>query len=496
MALNIPAEEIYKPVDSSVNTHFGGRLFSQAQDMALVETRQIVDLKLKNNQEAINGAFKSAIDALDAKPSGGVKSVAFDPADVTLKLGAAAPLKLTVTGKDNEPAAGTANITLPSAETVVTTAQSFTTLKSTVDTINGTEATEGSYKKYVKTKIDEVNNTIASKMSAVYNIKGSTTETDLKANKAGVKKGDVFNLTSEVTITGVKYPAGTNVVMLKEFAAGTAIELKDSTCDALSGIQAVAPKAVTIGGDVSALAVGGAAKTFNVGVTIDSTKTSENKSISIAKITAPTISNSLAFDGTSKLSLTSSFNGGTAFTAVANAVETSYTFGVNSEETNGLAKFKFGSAFATAPVAGGLVETGGAVRSVITSVKTANKGATSQTAFNALLNKFITPSAQFDSTKSVLEYTLTVDNSVFDAPATDPTSVPLTTTADGNHILGARLQDAPKDENTLVYVENKGDGKISVNFDNLSKKLESSITNGLTPLIARVTAIENLLALA
>lgn len=96
-----------------------------------------------------------------------------------------------------------------------------------IETINKagyiTNATEGLTNYYKKTETytkTEVNNKISASISGAYVPKGSLTSTELNALGAeGKVEGYVYNISTEFTYEGQKYPAGTNVVWVKDATA-------------------------------------------------------------------------------------------------------------------------------------------------------------------------------------------------------------------------------------------------------------------------------------
>ena len=131
--------------------------------------------------------------------------------------------------KDIEKKANSADVyTKTEVDNAIKTVGDKATANATaIETINKagyiTNATEGLTNYYKKTETytkTEVNNKISASISGAYVPKGSLTSTELNALGAeGKVEGYVYNISTEFTYEGQKYPAGTNVVWVKDATA-------------------------------------------------------------------------------------------------------------------------------------------------------------------------------------------------------------------------------------------------------------------------------------
>lgn len=131
--------------------------------------------------------------------------------------------------KDIEKKANSADVyTKTEVDNAIKTVGDTATANATaIETINKagyiTNATEGLTNYYKKTETytkTEVNEKISASISGAYVPKGSLTSTELNALGAeGKVEGYVYNISTEFTYEGQKYPAGTNVVWVKDATA-------------------------------------------------------------------------------------------------------------------------------------------------------------------------------------------------------------------------------------------------------------------------------------
>lgn len=131
--------------------------------------------------------------------------------------------------KDIEKKANSADVyTKTEVDNAIKTVGDKATANATaIETINKagyiTNATEGLTNYYKKTETytkTEVNEKISASISGAYVPKGSLTSTELNALGAeGKVEGYVYNISTEFTYEGQKYPAGTNVVWVKDATA-------------------------------------------------------------------------------------------------------------------------------------------------------------------------------------------------------------------------------------------------------------------------------------
>lgn len=137
----------------------------------------------------------------------------------------------------------------------------------------------------VKRRLDSVDGNIADKIGGVYKVKG-TKNTIAEVIALTPVIGDVWNVTSEFTLNGKKYPAGTNVV-------ATAATQAESSWDALGGtvdVQDILNKAAT---DATSKANTAKSEAISAASTDATQKanTAKNEAISTAASDATTKSN-------------------------------------------------------------------------------------------------------------------------------------------------------------------------------------------------------------
>lgn len=206
----------------------------------------------KNIVSYINSKVASLTSGIGAVKTG-IAEVTFYPSTVNLTPGMTVKTDLTILAKDSSKAADELSITMPSADTIVTGASSYTnlvnefkklqtsysTLNTTVGTINGASSgyrkgdtdTLKAAKKYAD---DKVNN-----LGDVYHIEGTKSLTEAKA-LSNVKKGSVYNISEAFTIDGKQYPEYTNLLFIADTPTVTWDSNKGfvgTQVDALGGVQ-------------------------------------------------------------------------------------------------------------------------------------------------------------------------------------------------------------------------------------------------------------------
>lgn len=189
----------------------------------------------------------------------GVSSATFTPLTIAPALksdsSVSSQINLAVLAKDGSTAKGGFTITLPSANKIVTTASSYTNLvsvvkqldtsynalKNTVSTINaasgvgsfrqGDADTLATAKKYADDKI--------SYLGKVYRVQGTKSLAEIKAITS-FSEGDVYNISEAFKIDGKPYSEYTNIVFLKDLEVITWDETNGfdgSEVDGLGGVQ-------------------------------------------------------------------------------------------------------------------------------------------------------------------------------------------------------------------------------------------------------------------
>ena len=243
----------------------------------------------KNIVSYINSKVASLTSGIGAVKTG-LQSGSFVEGTLSPAAGDSAETTLIITAKDGSTVKPKLSIGLPSADTIVTGASSYTnlvtefkklqtyytTLDSTVTTINGASTgyrkgdtdTLDAAKKYADDKV--------SNLGSVYHIEGTKTVAEIKA-LTNVKKGSVYNVSEAFLLDGKPYPEYTNIVFLKDAATVTWDSNKgfDGTqVDALGGVQ-----------DLSAYALNANTVKY-VGVTIapDTTLGVSDKEIALIRI--------------------------------------------------------------------------------------------------------------------------------------------------------------------------------------------------------------------
>lgn len=244
----------------------------------------------KNIVSYINAKVATLTSGIGAVKTG-IAEVTFGPKTVGLTPGSTVKTSLSVKGNDGSGKVAELSLTMPSAETIVTGASSYThlvdefktlqnsysTLNTTVTDING--ASSG-YRKgdtdTLKAAKDYADQQITDTLGTVYKVCGTKSLTEAKA-LTNVKKGNVYNISEAFKIDGKPYPEYTNLLFLVDAATVTWDSTKgfDGTqVDALGGVQ-----------DLSAYSLKDHT-IQNVGVTIapDTTLGVSDKEIALIKI--------------------------------------------------------------------------------------------------------------------------------------------------------------------------------------------------------------------
>lgn len=196
------------------------------------------------------GSLTSVIGAV--KP--GIQSASFVAPTLSPNVGGSTTTELTITAKDGSTAKSKLTIGLPSADTIVTGANSYinlikefkslqnsySTLNTTVTAINGSDT---GYRKGDKDTLKSANEytdkQITGALGTVYKVKGTKSLTEIKA-LTDVKEGDVYNVSNDFLIDGKHYSEYTNIVFL---ADSSSVVYNDKTgfggaqVDALGGVQ-------------------------------------------------------------------------------------------------------------------------------------------------------------------------------------------------------------------------------------------------------------------
>ena len=209
----------------------------------------------KNIVSYINSKVASLTSGIGAVKTG-LQSGSFVEGTLSPAAGDSVETTLIITAKDGSTVKPKLSIGLPSADTIVTGASSYTnlvtefkklqtsygTLNTTVGTINGTASTANSFRKGDADTLTEAKKYADEKVNNlgdVYHIEGTKSLTEIKA-LTDVKKGSVFNVSEAFTIDGKSYPEYTNLLFLVDAATVTWDSTKgfDGTqVDALGGVQ-------------------------------------------------------------------------------------------------------------------------------------------------------------------------------------------------------------------------------------------------------------------
>lgn len=249
--------------DSTKYLARGNRYGAGAADGVAIESKFILD--------NYTGQFLTyALEYLDTKASSGIAAVktgvsaaAFSPLTAAPEIKSEAAVStyigLSVAAKDGSEAKTGFTLTLPSANTIVTTASSYTnlvgvvnklgtsytTLNSTVKVINEASGA-GSFRQGDKDTLEAAKSYTAERVKElgdVYSVQGSKTVAQLKAITS-FTKGNVYNITEAFYIDGKRYPEYTNIVLLNSYTAALAYSTAEATLgfsgaqiDALGGVQ-------------------------------------------------------------------------------------------------------------------------------------------------------------------------------------------------------------------------------------------------------------------
>lgn len=207
----------------------------------------------KNIVSYINSKVASLTSGIGAVKTG-IQSASFVEPTLSPNVGGSATTELTITAKDGSTAKPKLTVGLPSADTIVTSANSYinlisvvnklgtsyNTLNTTVTEINGSGT---GYRKAdtetLKSAKDYTDKQITGALGTVYKVKGTKSLTEIKA-LTDVKEGDVYNVSNDFLIDGKHYSEYTNIVFL---ADSSSVVYNDKTgfggiqVDALGGVQ-------------------------------------------------------------------------------------------------------------------------------------------------------------------------------------------------------------------------------------------------------------------
>lgn len=240
-AVNGDGKYIISPFDIAAPKADGKTAYTEDDKAADKNIVSYINSKVATLTSGI-GAVKTGI----AEVTFGTKALDLIPDSTVITT-------LLVRGNDGSKATDILSFTMPSADTIVGGASSYTnlvakfkelqnsysTLNTTVTDINGSSSgyrkgdtdTLKAAKKYAD---DKVNN-----LGDVYHIEGTKSLTEAKA-LTNVKKGSVYNISEAFKIDGKPYPEYTNLLFLVDAATVTWDSTKgfDGTqVDALGGVQ-------------------------------------------------------------------------------------------------------------------------------------------------------------------------------------------------------------------------------------------------------------------
>lgn len=227
---------------------YSARAKSTTADGIFAEAHQILDVSKNKNQQAINAEVttelgkkvaKSDFDSFKTSNTSAIAAKA-DKSYVDTELGKKAT-KSEVSAVDAKFAGvfcnvdevinngGEVRVTIDTVDKKKVDIDLPVYHKSVVDTKLGTKANSADV--YTKAQADSaITAKVNAAVASVYRVKGTkATITEVTA-LTNVKCGDVWNVTTEFTLGGKKYPAGTNVVALADKSAADA-----ANWDALGG---------------------------------------------------------------------------------------------------------------------------------------------------------------------------------------------------------------------------------------------------------------------
>lgn len=227
---------------------YSARAKSTTADGIFAEAHQILDVSKNKNQQAINAEVttelgkkvaKSDFDSFKTSNTSAIAAKA-DKSYVDTELGKKAT-KSEVSAVDAKFAGvfcnvdevinngGEVRVTIDTVDKKKVDIDLPVYHKSVVDTKLGTKANSADV--YTKVQADSaITAKVNAAVASVYRVKGTKATIAEVTALTNVKCGDVWNVTTEFTLGGKKYPAGTNVVALADKSAADA-----ANWDALGG---------------------------------------------------------------------------------------------------------------------------------------------------------------------------------------------------------------------------------------------------------------------
>lgn len=213
---------------------YSARAKSTTADGIFAEAHQILDVSKNKNQQAINAEVttelgkkvaKSDFDSFKTSNTSAIaakadKSYVDTELNKKLDVGnfteSSERLEAAIEKKADKSYVDTELKKKADAADVYTKSQVYT--KSETDTKLGAKANSADV--YTKAQADSaITAKVNAAVASVYRVKGTKASFGEVAQLTNVKCGDVWNVTSEFTLSGKTYPAGTNVVALADKSA-------------------------------------------------------------------------------------------------------------------------------------------------------------------------------------------------------------------------------------------------------------------------------------
>ena len=213
---------------------YSARAKSTTADGIFAEAHQILDVSKNKNQQAINAEVttelgkkvaKSDFDSFKTSNTSAIaakadKSYVDTELNKKLDVGnfteSSERLEAAIEKKADKSYVDTKLGTKANSADVYTKSQVYT--KGETDTKLGAKANSADV--YTKAQADSaITAKVNAAVASVYRVKGTKASFGEVAQLTNVKCGDVWNVTSEFTLSGKKYPAGTNVVALADKSA-------------------------------------------------------------------------------------------------------------------------------------------------------------------------------------------------------------------------------------------------------------------------------------
>lgn len=196
--LDVSKNKNQQTINAEVTTELGKKVAKSDFDSFKTSNTSAIAAKADKSYvdtELGKKATKSEVSAVDAKFAG-----VFCNVDEVINNGGEVCVSINTVDKK------TVDINLPVYH------------KSVVDTKLGTKANSADV--YTKAQADSaITEKVNAAVASVYRVKGTKASFGEVAQLTNVKCGDVWNVTSEFTLSGKKYPAGTNVVALADKSA-------------------------------------------------------------------------------------------------------------------------------------------------------------------------------------------------------------------------------------------------------------------------------------